>query len=241
MATTLEDTTFDLLLRSAIPLVVAPPGALPPRGPRLRGVTRVSGDRARVMLSKDAGMDPGVAFEFALANGDQSLNVEAAIDYVRTIATADMARFHDRWPHVHDSHGNLVVEAAAAGFSGPWDGIFYDHSLFRLFGLLAYGAVSPRFEDVYTFAGFMFRDAATCRIYVRATDNGDVYGLEIPLRRADGRAMNRFGGSLPQELVPLVREGHLLTQPVIDDRDDYCTQAFDMAKWIRPIEPRDQA
>ncbi|NJC72540.1 hypothetical protein HC031_22880 [Planosporangium thailandense] len=181
-------------------------------------------------------MASGLAVEFALASDSEPLDVEAAIDYVRTAVAADMNRSREWQSNVRDSHRNVVVEASAAGFTTEATAPSYDHGLFGLFSLLVHGGGFPWFEDVYTFAGFMLR-GERCRIYIRVTDNGTVYGIEIPLTHADGRPLRRFAGSLPQELASLVPDGDLATNPVIDDRDDYCGQVFDLTSRIIPAAP----
>jgi hypothetical protein len=234
MATDLEDATFSFMLRSIIPLLVAPPGPLPSRGPRLRGVVRVDHGSARVVLSDDPTMTSGLAVQFALSSSDRALNVEAAIDYLRANVATDMVRFHSLLTGGWDSHHNLIVKASEFGFSNSGQGAFYDHSLFGLASLLVHGGGFPWFEDLYTFAGLMLRGGNKCRIYIRRAKDRKNYGIEIPLSGADGRTAHGFGGSLPQELAPLVRGGDLFLQPTVDDHDDYCGEIFDMARWVSP-------
>jgi hypothetical protein len=230
MATDLEDGVFSFLLRSMAPLVVAPLGPLPPQGVRLRGVVRADPRHARVVLSGDATMASGTAIDFSLVG----LDVEAAVDWLRNESAHVVGVARGQEPKAYDSHNNILVDARAVGFGVDRQPVFYDQSLFGLFSLLVHGGGFPWFEDVYTFAGFMLQDNLKCRIYLTATANSDVYGIEIPLAHPDGEILHSFGGSLPQELVSLVREEDLLLQPSIDRADDYCIEVFDMAKWIDP-------
>ncbi|MDT5038710.1 MAG: hypothetical protein QOE03_3895 [Micromonosporaceae bacterium] len=234
MVTNLEDATYAFLLRSVTPLVVAPPGSLPAYRTTLRGVVRASNDVARIVVSNDVQMTSGLAVEFALSREGEALDVEAAIDCARTAPMLDNDQFREKQSQPFDSHGNVIVDASLLGFSDTAQTVSYDHALFRLFGLLTHGGGFPRFEDVYTFAGFMLRAGNKCRIYIRVTGNGQVYGVEIPLTSTAGKITRSFGGSLPQELVPLVREGDLLIQPRINDPDDYCVAVFDMTTWVDP-------
>jgi hypothetical protein len=234
MMTDPEANTFALLLRSAIPLVVAPLGPSSTGVVRLRGIVRASNGTARIALSRDSDMASGLAVEFPLSAGGHPLVAEAAIDFMRSTVAPDMARLSSLQPQHRDNHMNAVIQASDAGFNPSTAGTSYDHSLFGLFSLLVHGGGFPWFEDVYAFAGFMLRPARRCRIYIRATDDGSLYGVEIPLTHSDGTLMGRFGGGLPQELTPLVRDGTLRAQPSIDDLDDYCAGVVDLTSRIDP-------
>ncbi|GAA0713967.1 hypothetical protein Drose_25940 [Dactylosporangium roseum] len=235
MVMSLEDGTYDFMLRGVIPLVVVPPGSLPPSGPRLRGAVRASNERARIAVSDDARMTSGVGVEFELSGAGQPLDVRAAIDYVRFVLPGQLDAIRNQPSRRYDSCMNVIVEAATLGFSQQHEALHHDQSLYTLLNLMVQGGGSPWFEEFYTLAGFMLVGDHRCRIYIRIMDSGVTYGLEIPLLRRDGKVLQHFGGSLPQELVPLLREGQLVNQPVVDTRDDYCAAVFDMARWIGPM------
>lgn len=226
------DHTFGQLLRHAAPLVMAPPGPLPPVGPQLRGVVRSGTDRARVLYCPDARMNRGFGFEFELSSNGQELNVDAAIDWLRTVIPATGS------PHspfgaspVTDSHDNLVVAAADAGFSASRDGPWYDQNLFSILSILIHGGGFPWFEDVYSCTGFLLRENKRCRFYVRSEPGGDIYGLDVPLVSPDGRVRPGMGGNFPQELASIIRTQHILAQPRISAFDDYASLVFDLTDW----------
>lgn len=99
--------------------------------------------------------------------------------------------------------------------------------------MLVHGGGFPWFEDLYTFAGFMYTGPDVCRIYLRMTGTGLAYAVDLPLTGAAGRPAGGFS-NLPQELVPLVRNGDLTTPRVLDDTDDYCTAVIDLNAWLGP-------
>ncbi|BDT97428.1 hypothetical protein [Nocardia sputorum] len=241
MTTGTADATFDFLLCSTVPLVLAPLGPWPPTGARLRGVVRPDSPHARIALSVAEDISTAVALDFDLVAEGGGLDVGAAVDHLRfTVApaVADLRLVHEHSPR--DSHGNVVVAASETGFGSSAVPISSDQRLFSLFSLLVHGGGIPWFEDLYTFAGFMFTDPRVCRIYLRMTATGLTYGVDLPLVGTDGRPMLGFS-NLPQELAPLVRNGDLATRRVLDDTDDYCTAVVDLGTWLGPAGtvPRD--
>ncbi|WP_067804304.1 hypothetical protein [Nocardia beijingensis] len=233
MTTGTADAKFDFLLCSTIPLVLAPPGPLPPTGARVRGVVRADATHARIALSTATDLSNAVAVEFDLTAEGTGLDVDAAVDHMRfTVAStlADIQRTHQH--HPRDSHGNIVVAASETGFDNTAVSVYPDQRLFSLFSIFVHGGGVPWFEDLYTFAGFMFTNARVCRIYLRVTATGVTYGIDLPLIGADGRPM--VGSNLPQELAPLVRNGDLATRRVLDDTDNYCTAVVDLGAWLGP-------
>lgn len=237
MTTTTADATFSFLLRSTVPLVLAPPGQ-PPGGVRLRGVVRADPAHARVALSADTDPTPAIALEYNLAPGGDALNVATAVDHARfTVAPriSDLLATHHRQPH--DSHGNIVVLAANTGFDNTADPTCPDQCLFALFSVLVHGGGFPWFEDLYTFAGFMFTDPDVCRIYLHVTGTDLTYGVDLPLTGPDGHPAGGFA-NLPQELAPLVRNGALANRKVLDDTDEYCTAVIDLSTFLGPTSAR---
>jgi hypothetical protein len=228
----LENHVFSSILRALAPLVMAPPGPLPPRGPQLRGVVRVGDTHVRVVFSEDGRMTAGVAFQFALSDGGKELDIDAAIDWLRTVAAIEMPRIVSQYRRGCDSHGNVIVDAYDAGFVVGGDAMWYDHNLFGLLSILVHGGGFPWFEDVYACSGFMLCPGRKCRIYIRVTDSGESYGLQIPLALTTGHIPAGLGGSLPQELVSHVRTD-LINQPSVDGHDDYGA-VFDVARWVDP-------
>jgi hypothetical protein len=112
-----------------------------------------------------------------------------------------------------------------------------DQCLFALFSVLVHGGGFPWFEDLYTFAGFMFTDPDVCRIYLHVTGTDLTYGVDLPLTGPDGRPAGGFA-NLPQELAPLVRNGALANRTVLDDTDDYCTAVIDLSTFLGPTSAR---
>lgn len=233
MTTTTADATFSFLLRSTVPLVLAPLGQS--GGVRLRGVVRADLDHARVALSADTNLAPAMALEYNLAPGGKALNVATVVDHARfTIAPkiSDLLVTHHRQPH--DSHGNLVVLAANVGFDNTAEPMYPDQLLFSLFSVLVHGGGFPWFEDLYTFAGFMFTDSNVCRIYLHVTGTNLTYGVDLPLTGSDGHPTAGFT-ALPHELAPLVRNGDLGKRKVLDDTDDYCTAVIDLGTFVGTV------
>ncbi|MEU2041351.1 hypothetical protein [Nocardia niwae] len=233
MTTGTADAKFDFLLCSTIPLVLAPPGPLPPTGARVRGVVRADATHARIALSTATDLSSAVAVDFDLTAEGTGLDVDAAVDHMRfTVAptVADLQRTYQH--HPRDNHGNVVVTASETGFDNTAVPVYADQRLFSLFSILVHGGGVPWFEDLYTFAGFMLINPGVCRIYLRLTATGLTYGIDLPLIGADGRPM--VGSSLPQELAPLVRNGDLATRRVLDDTDNYCTAVVDLGVLLGP-------
>ncbi|MEU4714309.1 hypothetical protein AB0F73_11750 [Micromonospora purpureochromogenes] len=235
MANSLRDVVHQFILRSTLPLLVtASPG-----GPTVRGIVRGDDGHTRIALwAGDAG--PGVAAEFALeslADNGEVLRAEAAVDHVRTVLTADFERHRSNPSLTRDSHHNAIVPvspaeiAALAGRVGP------EHGFARLFAMLAYGGDPPWFAEVFTFTGFMLQPGQRCRAYLRAAEDGTTYGIDFPLRHANGHAIRGTAASLPQELESLIRVGDLTIQPRIDVPDDYCDVLVDMTQWVDPPSP----
>lgn len=232
MANGLRDAVHQFLLRSTLPLLVtASPGC-----PALRGIVRADDGHTRIALwAADTG--PGIAGEFALeslAENGEVLRAEAAVEHVRTVLAVDPHRHHSRPSLVRDSHGNTVVPVSPAEVDALAGQVGPEHGLTRLFTMLAYGGDPPWFSQVYTFTGFMLQPGDRCRAYVRAVDDGTTYGIDFPLRHADGHAIRGVAASLPQELESLIGVGDLAIQPRIDGPDDYCDVIVDLTRWVDP-------
>jgi hypothetical protein len=135
-----------------------------------------------------------------------------------------------------DSHGNIVVAAAETGYDNTAGPTYPDQRLFSLLSGLVHGGGFPWFEDLYTFAGFMFTAAQVCRIYLRVTSTDTTYGVDLPLT-ADGRPTDGFS-NLPQELAALVGNGDLANREVLDDSDDCCNAVIDLSAWLEPAQAR---
>jgi hypothetical protein len=228
---TAADARFDFLLCRTIPLVLAPAGVR--AVPRVRGVVRAGSGHARIVLSPDAAMGPGIAVEYELTLGEGGLlNVAAAVDHARfTVAPAvtELRAAHRDRPH--DSHGDIVVAATDAGFDYTDTADSGDQRLFSLFSLLVGGGL-PSFADDYTFAGFLYTEPDTCRIYIRVTRTDHTYGIDLAVSGTDGRPTGY--SYLVHELAPLARTGDLARRPVIDDTDDYCDAVVDLRAWMGP-------
>ncbi|MEU6832822.1 hypothetical protein ABZ894_29610 [Nocardia beijingensis] len=224
------DGRFDLLLYRAIPLVLAPAGTTV--GPRVRGVVRAGSGHARIVLSPDAAMVSGIAVDYELTSGAGLLDVSGAIDHARfTIAPAFTQLLVDHEDQPRDSHGNTVLAAADTGFDYTAVADSGDQRLFSLFSLLVGGGL-PWFAGDYTFAGFLYTDADTCRIYIHVTRTDRTYGIDLAVSGDDGRPTGY--AYLAQELAPLARTGDLARQPVLDDPDDYCDSVVDLRAWMGP-------
>jgi hypothetical protein len=225
------DGRFDLLLCRAIPLVLAPAGNA--AGPRVRGVVRAGSGHARIVLSSDAAMSSGVAVDYELTpDVGGLLDVTGAVDHARFTVGPAVTRLlavHSDRPR--DSHGNTVLAAVDSGFDYTGSVDSGDQRLFSLFSLLVGGGL-PWFADDYSFAGFMFVEADTCRIYVRVTRTDHTYGIDLAVSGTDGRPTGY--AYLAQELAPLARNGDLARQPVLDDSDDYCDAVVDLRAWMGP-------
>ncbi|RJO69293.1 hypothetical protein D5S18_32145 [Nocardia panacis] len=231
MAEVLGDYAFNFLLRTMIPLVVAPLGGLPPRGVQLRGVVRVGDERVRMVLSEDAQMGPGVAVEFDLARGAGSTEVVPMMDHLRAVVAPRLGELMGTDQPVRDCHSNVVVQAKDTGFDGPAAAMHYDQEIFRLFTLLVNGGGIVAHDEDYTFGGFMFRSDHVCRIYIRVTETDLVYGFDAPIDGEHGPGTYGYN-YLPLELAPLTRTGDLASKPVVDDADEYCTAVVDLSTWV---------
>jgi hypothetical protein len=227
---TVADGVFSYLARNIIALVVDPLGPCPPEHTRLRGLARVGDQRARVVLSTGARTIPGVAIEFTLTSGESGLDVPAAVDFSRRVAATGMRRMADSGKAA-DSHGNIVVTAAELGFPEPSHPATQDLAMFSLFSVLVHGGGFPWFEDVFTFNGFMSTAPDSLRLYLRRSGARESFGVQIPLRAADGGPVATFT-ALHHELVALVREGELFRREPLDEADDYCAPVFDLSGWL---------
>ena len=232
MTTAAADHTFSFLLRSTIPLVLAPPGRLPPVDARIRGVVRADPTHARVVLSADIDLSTGLAVDFDLTPDAEALNVATAVEHARfTVAPgiSELLARHQQRPR--DSHSNIVVPAVETGFDNIAGSSYPAQDLFGLFSVLVHGGGFPWFEDLYTFAGFMLTHPDVCRIYLRVTNSGVTYGIDLPLAMTDGRSGSGFS-NLAQELAALVGDGTLATRKMLDNTDDYCTAVVDLSAWL---------
>ncbi|MFF0494182.1 hypothetical protein ACFYTQ_34630 [Nocardia sp. NPDC004068] len=221
------DARFDFLLSRAIPFVLAPIGS--GGGPRLRGVVRGGAGRARIVLCDSADMRPGVAVEYDLGS---QLDVPSALDHARFVVAPVLDRVaadHSNQPR--DSHGDIVIAAADLGFDTTIVTDPGDQRLFGLFSLLTGGGI-PWFADDFAFAGFLHRDADTCRIYIKVTRSARTYGIDLDVTAGPGRQTGY--AYLTQELAPLARTGDLDDRPVLDDTDDYCDAVIDITAWLGP-------
>ncbi|MGC4744669.1 hypothetical protein ACLQ28_03235 [Micromonospora sp. DT201] len=228
----LADFTFGRLLRHAAPLVMAPPGSLPPGGPQLRGLVRSGDEQARMFYCHDAAMTSGTGFEFELLSNGGELNVDAAVEWIRVVASSiDSLQSTDGMPMLRDSHNNVIIAATDAGFE-PKRLEWYDQNLFGMLSILIHGGGFPWFEDVYSFAGFMLSGNGRCRIYIKVAATGEAYGLDVSLVDKSGGVSAGSGGTLPQELASIIRTGTLLVQPKVHANDDYAPVVFDMTKWV---------
>ncbi|WP_225729606.1 MULTISPECIES: hypothetical protein [unclassified Nocardia] len=229
-----SDNAFSFLLRTMIPLIVAPIGPLPPTGVQLRGVVRADDERVRVVLSADARMTSGLAIEFDLARDAEASTVKPIMDHVRAGVAPQMDELLRIHPQTRDSHSNIVVPASATGFRPAAQPAHYDQALFSVFSLFVHGGGFPWFEEDYTFGGFMFRSDRICRIYVKVTATDAVYGFDAPINGPHGPGTYGYG-LLPQELAPLARTGDLAAKPVVDDTDDYCVAVVDLSSWVGTV------
>ncbi|WP_280495945.1 hypothetical protein [Nocardia asiatica] len=231
MAIDTGDHAFSFLLRTMIPLIVAPLGPLPPTGVQLRGVVRVNDERVRVALSDGARMLPGLAVEFDLARDADASSVGPIMDHVRANVAPRMTQLMATYPQTSDTHSNVVIHASATGFDPSAASLYYDQGLFSVFSLFVHGGGFPWFEEDYTFGGFMFRSDHTCRIYIRITATDEIYGFDAPINGPHGPGV--FGyGLLPQELAPLARTGDLASKTIVDDTDEYCLAVVDLSSWV---------
>jgi hypothetical protein len=211
-----QDHAYEFVLRSAIPLVLAPVGASPATR-RLRGVVRVDTGHARVAFTDDPATSHGVAFHITLPDTHQPDYAHTTLARLRILAT-------EHWTSdTHDSHHNLIVDAAPAG-DRPGD--FADQNLYNLFSTLLGASGVPWYTDTFTIAGFMLIPADHIRLYTHDERSGLTYGAQFPVH----------GGysNLAQELMPLIREGHLQQLPRIDDADDYCAAVYDISTFTGP-------
>ncbi|MFE7742122.1 hypothetical protein [Nocardia sp. NPDC057455] len=225
------DGRFDLLLCRTIPLVLAPAGVA--AQPRVRGVVRAGSGHARIVLSPDATMGPGIAVDYELTSGaGHMLDVTGAVDHARfTVAPAVTHLLAAHRDQPRDSHGNTVLAANDVGFDYAGSVDSGDQRLFSLFSLLIGGGL-PWFADDYSFAGFLYTEADTCRIYIRVTRTDHTYGVDLAVSGTDGRPTGY--SYLAQELASLARSGDLARRPVLDDTDDYCNTVVDLRAWMGP-------
>ncbi|UWZ39530.1 hypothetical protein Drose_15610 [Dactylosporangium roseum] len=212
-----QDHAYEILLRGAIPFVLAPVDASP-RTRRLRGVVRVDQDQARVVFTDDAAMTRGVAFEISLLTGDDpGADMWAALGRLRALAAEEWAS------DTRDSHHNVIIDAATAG-DRPAE--LHDQALYGLFSTFFGAGGIPWYTDIYTFAGFMRVSEHQTRVYLRDERDAITYGVQVPRRSGYG--------SLPQELAPLIRERQLQFQPLVDDTDDYGSPVYDLTAFTGP-------
>ncbi|MET9025294.1 hypothetical protein ABZW96_06665 [Nocardia sp. NPDC004168] len=188
------------------------------------------------MLSPDAAMVSGIAVNYELNFGTRLFDVTGAIDHARiTLAPAVTQLLADHEDQPRDSHGNTVLAAADTGFDYTAGADSGDQRLFSLFSLLVGGGL-PWFADEYTFAGFFYTDADTCRIYIHVTRADRTYGIDLTVSGDDGRPTGY--AYLAQELAPLASTGDIARQPVLDDTDDYCNSVVDLSAWMGPAGSR---
>ncbi|MET7769279.1 hypothetical protein [Nocardia sp. NPDC005366] len=230
------DAKFGLLLNSTVPLVLAPVGPHSPTAPRVRGVVRADPTHARIVLAAGNGT-PGIGVQYELLPQATEFNVAAAVDHARFTVAPNLTELaRDHAGRVFDRHGNIIIDANELGFDNSNEYTAWDQNIFRLLGILVHGGGFPWFEEDFTFAGFLFTTPETCRIYLRMTSSGTVYGTELPMTYPDGRPFTGYA-YLAQALAPLARTGDLTNQPVIDAADDYCTAVIDLRAWLGPATP----
>ncbi len=233
-----EGHVFASLLRHVAPLVMAPPGPIPPTAPQLRGVVRSSNSMALVSFCYGGDFLSGNAFEFDLFHEGQPLAVDSAVEWVRSTVHNPVTNSRTNLPARSDSHGNRIMSASALGFSYRAGPSWYDQNLFGMLSIFIHGGGFPWFEDVYVCSGFMVIDAAVCRIYINPSSSDmDTFGIDIPLFNAEGTVNAGMGGSLPQELASLVESGTIRNQPRLLVEDNYCSAVFDMRRWVVPGTP----
>ncbi|MEU4621004.1 hypothetical protein AB0G04_13625 [Actinoplanes sp. NPDC023801] len=64
------------------------------------------------------------------------------------------------------------------------------------------------------------------------TSTGKICGIELPLTSSSGDVVPGMGGSFPQELASVIRNGTLVRQPQTGIEDDYCATVYDMTAWV---------
>jgi hypothetical protein len=222
------DDQYDLLLRAAAPLTVAPLGSTAAPGPRLRGVVR-TGSHARLVVTAEPGQHTGVAIDFPL---DDGFDAAACLDWTRS-TPAQQLHTAARSSNRQDSHGNRIIAAAVAGWRPDLQPTEPDQNYFTLLSLLLFGGGALWFEDVYTVTGYLLIGAGRHRLYVHDQATSEQLGLDLPLTATGGRVTPGFAGSLPQELASVLSSGHIRVQPT-RPADDYCTTAYDLTKWVDP-------
>ncbi len=231
MSDAAADGRYDFLLYRTIPMVMAPAGITNP--PRFRGMVRADTRHARIVLSPDSTMGPGIAVEHELSSsGGDLLDVDAAIDHARYTVAPTLTQLQvANHAHPRDSHGNIVLTATSIDFDPIGMANSGDQRLFSLFSLLVGGGI-PWFADDYAFAGFIFTEPDTCRIYIRTTRPDVTYGIDLAVTGTDGRPTGY--AYLAQELAALAHSGDLTRQSVLDDADDYCDIVIDLQSWMGP-------
>ncbi len=230
-----RDHIYNSLLNELLPYVVTPPGLSGPQV-RLRGAVRVDSHRARVALCQHDTAASGVAIEIFLPDFAGSGHLRGLNDVISCLhgPGVDLRRYTGDASLTRDSHSNVITRFSKQDWAPATDDADARQELFRLFSHLARGRDSAWFSDVYTFTGFMLQADRRCRIYIQDMLNGVTYGLEIPLVNAGGRAVYGIGSSLVQELFAKVREGQLLTEPAVEEPDDYCEHLLDLTEWVDP-------
>ncbi|MGA5301774.1 hypothetical protein ACPCHT_17730 [Nucisporomicrobium flavum] len=226
-----ENHLHEQLVGVLAPLVVAPCGPQPADAVRFAGVVRAGANRTRVVLLAGASAPVRVAVEFQLIGDDGSeLDVHAAVDWIRTLAPADLAAVTGG----RDSHGNVVVAAGRLGLSSDRRATEYDVNYFSMLRQMLYGGGALWFEHIFTLSGYLLTGPGRHRLYISDTRTGAVTGIDLPLTQADGTIWPGQGGSFPVELPSLVRDDELQHQKRITAADDYGSVVYDMTDWVMP-------
>ncbi|MEV5648850.1 hypothetical protein AB0L57_11425 [Nocardia sp. NPDC052254] len=221
------DGRFDLLLCRMFPLAFAPAGA-----PQVRGVVRAGAGHARIVVSPETATASAIAVDYELSPAaSRSLDVTGAVDHAQFTVAPAAARLSAANRHgPRDSHGNIVLAAVDTGFDYSAQADAGDQPVFGLFDPLTGGGL-PWFADDYTFAGFLYIDADTCRIYLRVTGTDRTYGIDLAVGGPAGYS------HLASALAPLAQTGDLVRRPVVDDTDDYCDAVVDPRARTGPAGP----
>jgi hypothetical protein len=226
-----ENHLHEQILQIMAPLVMAPCGPPPADVVRLGGVVRAGVNQSRIVLLAGAQAPARIAVEFNLtADGSAELDVDAAVDWLRTLTYADLTAVAGE----RDSHGNVIVAADTLGFSAIYRAAEYDINYFSMLRQMLYGGGALWFESIYTLNGYLLTAPGRHRLYTKNAKTGAVVGIDLPLTQTDGTIRPGQGGSFPVELPSLIRDDQLQYQTQITAIDDYCEVVYDMGDWINP-------
>ncbi|WJK40779.1 hypothetical protein O7608_31130 [Solwaraspora sp. WMMA2056] len=95
-------------------------------------------------------MADGFGFEFDLSRDGGSLDVDAAVDWIRVKVAADeLPQLAESFSGIRDSHGNLVVAASDLGFEATNSGAWFDQ-IYSAFSASLYTVAASRGSRTYT-------------------------------------------------------------------------------------------